>query len=53
METLIKYVGGLLVAKYGLDFVLFLIRMMKLYFLPNLGLGLNLKKYGSWAGEII
>eukprot|EP00111_Clytia_hemisphaerica_P024838 TCONS_00073228-protein len=49
METLIKYVAGLLVAKYGLDFVLFFMRMIKLYLLPNLGLGLKLKKYGSWA----
>jgi len=52
METIIKYAVYLLFAKYGLNFIMFVWRMLRLYMLPNFGFCLNLKKYGSWAGLI-
>ena len=50
METLMKYAAALIIAKYGFDFIMFVWRIAKLYFLPNFGFCLDLKKYGSWAG---
>lgn len=49
MDNLLRYAAGLIIAKYGLDFVMFVFRIIRLYFLPNLGFRLDLKKYGSWA----
>lgn len=53
MENLLKYAAYLIVAKYGFDFILFVLRIVRLYVLPNFGFCLNLKKYGSWAGLFI
>ena len=53
MENLLKYAAYLIVAKYGFDFILFVLRIARLYILPNFGFRLNLKKYGSWAGLFI
>ena len=50
MENLLKYAAYLIVAKYGFDFILFVLRIARLYVLPNFGFRLDLKKYGSWAG---